>query len=71
MPNPNEAQEDAVHNITVAIHAAYDARPDDRHRLIVEDILTDLRHYCDCYGLKFAQCDREAQLNYLNDIGEL
>ena len=34
----------------------------------VRDLLADLRHYCDLYGIDFAEQDRIAHDNYLAEL---
>ena len=34
---------------------------------VITDLLEDLRHYCEHHHLDFAQLDRRASLNYLNE----
>ena len=34
----------------------------------VSDLLADLRHFCDAYGIDFAECDSRAHGHYLSEL---
>jgi hypothetical protein len=38
------------------------------HETAVRDLLSDLRHYCDCYAVDFGNEDRIAHSNYLAEL---
>ena len=52
----------------------YEDTEDERGRILpcffVRDILTDLRHYCDRYGVEFGAADRAAHGVYLEEMAE-
>lgn len=37
----------------------------------VRDILSDLRHYCDAYGIRYREQDEVANRNYVGQVLEL
>ena len=44
---------------------------DADRRAALRDLLTDLRHYCDAYGLDYLQADRTAHDHYLTERGPI
>jgi hypothetical protein len=38
------------------------------HETAIRDLLSDLRHYCDCYGVDFSNEDRIAHDNYSAEL---
>ena len=46
------------------VYAQYQGGEEDPESLVI-DLLTDLRHYCDEYGLNLGKLDRVAHEHYL------
>jgi hypothetical protein len=40
------------------------------HSCFISDVLADIRHYCDAYGIDYIDCDRRAAIHYHEEIME-